>query len=181
MSKLAKKPVPIPAGVTITKQDGVALVTGTKGELRVRIPHGIVWEAGEGGLRVGTDLSSKQARADLGTTWSLIRNAARGVSEGFSKTLEIEGVGYKMAVEGKYVVLSLGYVNPVRLAIPEGISATIEKTSMTVSGTNKDLVGRFAAEIRSLKKPEPYKGKGIHYQGETIRRKAGKKATATAG
>jgi len=181
MSKLAKKPVPVPTGVTVTAEAGFAFVKGTKGELRVRIPQGIEWKAAEQGLMVETKLTSKQARADLGTTWSLLRNAAHGVSEGFSKILEIEGVGYKMAVEGKQVVLSLGFVNPVRLDIPEGLTVVVEKLTMTISGTNKDLVGRFAAEIRSLKKPEPYKGKGIHYKGEVIRRKAGKKATATAG
>jgi large subunit ribosomal protein L6 len=181
MSKLAKKLVSVPSGVTV-QGDGLAVrVVGPKGELSVRIPHGIAWSMEEGGVRVKTGLVTKQSRADVGTTWSLIRNAVEGVTSGFSKVLEIEGVGYKMAVEGDTVVLSLGYVNPVRLAVPQGLAAAAEKNAMTISGMSKDLVGRFAAEIRAQKKPEPYKGKGIHYRGEVIRRKAGKKATTTAG
>ena len=180
MSKLAKKPVTIPQGVTVTADANFAIVKGPKGELKIRIPEGVAWKMEEQGLMVSTHRNDKQSRANVGTTWALIRNAAQGCSAGFSKTLEIEGVGYKINVVGYTVVLSLGFVNPVRLPIPAGITATAEKSSMTISGVDKELVGRFAAEIRSLKKPEPYKGKGIRYQGEVIRRKVGKKAATAA-
>ncbi len=180
MSKLTKKPVILPSGVTITQDGFFAVVHGTKGDERVKIPDGVVWAPGEGGIRVSAAWNSRQARMSVGTAWSLLRNAVTGVTEGFSKVLEIEGVGYKMAVEGDAVVLSIGYANPVRLAIPKGIAVTTDKNSLTISGTNKELVGRLAAEIRSQKKPEPYKGKGIHYRGEVIRRKVGKKAATAA-
>ncbi|MEY4731897.1 MAG: hypothetical protein RL681_843 [Candidatus Parcubacteria bacterium] len=182
MSKLAKKPIVVPSGVTVAVSDGSAHVKGPKGELTIAIPHGIKIVAEEGGgYRVSTVGTSKQSRADTGTTWSLVRNAVQGVTEGYGKILEVEGVGYKFAVEGDTVVLALGYVKPVRVKILPGLSVTVDKSTMTITGINKETVGRFAAEIRALKKPEPYKGKGIHYKGEVIRRKAGKKATTTAG
>ncbi|MDP2598392.1 MAG: 50S ribosomal protein L6, partial [Candidatus Liptonbacteria bacterium] len=118
-------------------------------------------------------------KALLGTAWSLVSNAIRGVAEGFSKILEVEGVGYRVALEGKELVLFLGYAQPVRMKIPEGVTIVIEKNTLTVSGINKDLVGLVAANIRAHKKPEPYKGKGFHYKGEVIKRKVGKKAGAT--
>ena len=180
MSKLAKKPIQVPSGVTVALADGSVRVKGPKGELMVKIPHGIAFAAEEGGgYRVSTAGTSKQSRADTGTTWSLDRNAVQGVTEGYVKVLEVEGVGYKFAVEGDTVVLALGYVKPVRVKILPGLAVTVEKNTMTITGINKDHVGRFAAEIRALKKPEPYKGKGIHYKGEVIRRKAGKKAATT--
>ncbi len=181
MSKLAKKPIAVPAGVTVNVADGSVRVKGPKGELAVQVPHGITVTAGADGCRVTAAAATKQMRADTGTTWSLVRNAIQGVTEGYVKVLEIEGVGYKFAVEGDAVVLSLGYVKPVRMKILPGLAVAVDKNAMTISGTNKELVGRFAAEIRAQKKPEPYKGKGIRYQGEVIRRKAGKKATTTAG
>ncbi len=180
MSKLAKKPISIPQGVTVTMDAGFAVAKGAKGELSVRIPDGIVCEIKESGVMVTTHRNDQQSKANIGTTWALLRNAFQGISAGFSKVLEIEGVGYKMNVEGTNVVLSLGFVNPVKVAIPKGITATVEKNTMTISGVDKELVGRFAAEIRALKKPEPYKGKGIRYQGEVIRRKVGKKAATAA-
>lgn len=181
MSKLAKKPIAVPAGVTVNVADGTVRVKGAKGELAVNVPNGITVLSGADGCRVSAVATTKQMRADIGTTWSLVRNAVHGVTEGYVKVLEVEGVGYKFAVEGDTVVLSLGYVKPVRMKILQGLSVAVEKNTMTITGIDKELVGRFAAEIRAKKKPEPYKGKGIRYQGEVIRRKAGKKATTTAG
>jgi len=155
------------------------VIKGTQGELQVRIPHGVEVSLENNAVKIKSSGSSSSV---VGTTWSLIRNAIEGVSKGYVKVLEIEGVGYRANVEGDKLVLSLGYVNPVRFPIPKGITIKTEKSVVTISGIDKDLVGRTAAEIRSLKKPEPYKGKGIRYQGEVIRRKAGKKAaTAAAG
>jgi large subunit ribosomal protein L6 len=118
----------------------------------------------------------KPIDANLGTMWANLRNAIQGVTEGFIKVLEIEGVGYKAVAEGKTLVLSLGYSHPIRFELPEGITAVVDKNTVTISGNDKQMVGQVAAEIRAYRKPEPYKGKGIHYKGEVIRRKVGKKA-----
>jgi large subunit ribosomal protein L6 len=118
--------------------------------------------------------------AMLGTTWALVRNAVQGVTEGFAKKLEVEGVGYRAAIEGKDIALYLGYAQPVRVSVPAGVAVAVEKnTTILLSGVSKEHVGQLAAKIRALKKPEPYKGKGIHYEGEVIRRKVGKKAGTT--
>lgn len=167
MSRLTKKPVVIPNGVTAAVSGGVLNVKGPKGELKVPL-RGATAEIAGGELRTGS-----------GTLWALARNAVRGVTEGFTKVLEIEGVGYRAILEGKDVVLHLGYAKPVRVKVPEGVSVAVEKNVLKISGIDKDSVGRAAADIREFKKPEPYKGKGIHYKGEVIRRKAGKKAATT--
>ena len=180
MSKLAKKPVIVPPGVVVTDQNGEIAVKGPKGELLVRVPRAVACAIEEGGVRVSTEGTSKQTRSDLGTTWSLITNAILGVTKGFTKTLDIEGVGYKAALDGETLVLSLGFVNPVRMPIPKGIAVTLEKSAITVTGIDKDAVGQFSADIRANKKPEPYKGKGIRYRGEVVARKAGKKAATAA-
>lgn len=178
MSRLSKKPIAVPPGVTVEAKDDFVSVKGPKGEQKVsRLPWTEV-KAGEGGIMVGGAATNKQARANVGTMWSLVRNAIAGVHEGYRKTLEIEGVGYRAALEGRSISLSLGYVNPVKFAIPEGIIVTVEKNVITITGYDKDMVGRTASEIRALKKPEPYKGKGIRYQGEVIVRKVGKKAAS---
>ena len=153
---------------------------GPKGELKMNIFPGIDFSVAEGQawVKEGDGLENK---AMLGTFWSLATNAVEGVTKGFEKNLEIEGVGYRAVLEGKEIVLYLGYALPVRFPIPEGITVGIEKNlAIKISGIDKDLVGRTAAEIRALKKPEPYKGKGIHYVGEVIRRKVGKKAGTTS-
>lgn len=169
MSKLVKKPIIIPSGVTVSQNGGLLMVKGPKGELQVKLADGVK-------IKIeGADLW-----VDAGTEWSLAKNAIEGVTEGFVKVLEIEGVGYRAGVEGKELVLHLGYALPVRVKILDGITIVVEKSTMKISGINKELVGRMAAEIRALKKPEPYKGKGIRYQGEVVRRKVGKKAGATA-
>lgn len=169
MSRLVKKPVIIPEGVTVTVNDDTLIAKGPKGELRVPL-RGASVTVGKGEIATG-----------VGTIWALARNAVEGVTEGFTKVLEMEGVGYRAVPEGKDLVLHLGYAEPVRVKIPEGVSIKVEKNVITVSGIDKDLVGRAAAGIRAFKKPEPYKGKGIRYQGEAVRRKAGKKAATTGG
>ena len=156
------------------------VVKGPKGELTLNIVLGIGIEVSAKEVWV-KDIAEGKAGAMLGTTWSLLQNAIAGVHEGFTKILEIEGVGYRAALEGQTLVLHLGYALPVRVPVLEGTTIVVEKNMIKVSGIDKDRVGRAAAEIRALKKPEPYKGKGIHYQGEVIRRKVGKKAGAAAG
>ncbi len=179
MSRLAKKPVQLLPGVTLQQEAGVVTVTGPKGELKVALHPSVEVTIGNENIR----FASKEAGhrdGSLGTAWSLVANAVKGVAEGFRVFLEIEGVGYRAVLEGKELVLFLGYAVPVRVPIPEGVAVKIEKNAIEISGIDKELVGRFAAEVRSLKKPEPYKGKGIHYRGEVIKRKVGKKAGATA-
>ncbi|MBI4087602.1 MAG: 50S ribosomal protein L6 [Candidatus Liptonbacteria bacterium] len=180
MSRLIKKPVQILPGVQV-KIDGDFLVfNGPKGENRLRIPASVELKIDAENIWLTAKTESELNKAVYGTTWSLIRNSVNGAANGFMKVLEIEGVGYRAALEGKELVLSLGYVNPVRVKVPDGIAIEVEKNVIKVSGHDKDLVGRTASTIRALKKPEPYKGKGIRYRGEIIRRKVGKKAGATA-
>jgi large subunit ribosomal protein L6 len=178
MSRLAKKPIRIPEGANVRSAAGKVFVKGPKGELEINLPRGAEVAAENGEVSVKPASLAKQGRASAGTAWALVRNALIGVTQGFQKNLEIEGVGYKAALDGDTLVLSLGYVNPVRLKVPPGISVSVDKNVISVSGVNKELVGLVAARIRKLKKPEPYKGKGIRYQGEVIRRKVGKKAAA---
>ncbi len=180
MSRLIKKSIVIPAGVTVSENGGVLMVKGPKGELTVNVPANVTVRIEEGNLWVDKNAEEGE-KAMLGTFWSLSRNAILGVTEGFTKVLEIEGVGYRATMEGKDITLFLGYALPVKMPIMEGITVAVEKNVIKISGIDKELVGRVAAEIRALKKPEPYKGKGIHYQGEVIRRKAGKKAGTAAG
>lgn len=178
MSRLSKKSIPLPPSVTAEERQGKFVVKGPKGELSVALLPDVSVSVGSEGIMVSHEGSS--GTENVGTVWSLLQNAVAGVSEGFSKVLEIEGVGYRASIEGKALVLALGFSHPVRFEAPEGITISAEKNTITISGMDKELVGQVAAKIRSFKKPEPYKGKGIHYAGEVIRRKVGKKA-ATAG
>ena len=177
MSRLIKKSIAIPQGATITVVSEVLNVKGPKGELSVKIPAGVTPKIEGAELWV---TNTNEDTAFAGTFWALARNAITGVTEGFTKILEIEGVGYRAVMEGKQLVLFLGYAQPVRVDLPANVAVALEKNMIKIAGIDKDLVGRVAADIRALKKPEPYKGKGIHYQGEVIRRKVGKKAGATA-
>jgi large subunit ribosomal protein L6 len=178
MSRLIKKPIIIEEGVTITLDDGMLHVKGPKGEIVLPISADIVIEIEGKNLWIKT-APKVDDTAIHGTVWSLASNAVEGVTKGFEKILEIEGVGYRAVLEGKELVLFLGYALPVRMAIPDYVTVVVEKNTIKVSGINKEEVGQVAAEIRAFKKPEPYKGKGIHYRGEVIRRKVGKKAGAT--
>lgn len=179
MSRLIKKPVVIESGASVSIADDVLTIKGPKGELNIPIPFGVEVKVGGANVWVTGNAAAKDT-ALQGTIWALTRNALEGVTKGFEKILELEGVGYRVSVEGKELVLFLGYALPVRLPINEKVAVTVEKNTIKVSGINKEIVGQVAAEIRALKKPEPYKGKGIHYKGEVIRRKVGKKAGATA-
>ena len=179
MSRLARKPIEITAGVTVTQADGRLTIKGVKGEKTLPVLFGIALEIAGNLITVSSTNSERQARANLGTMCSLLRNAILGVSSGFVKVLEIQGVGYRAILEGKTLVISLGYVHPVRFDAPEGVNMEVEKNLIKISGFDKELVGQAAAKIRSFKKPEPYKGKGIRYQGEVVKIKAGKKAATS--
>ena len=174
MSRLAKKPIAIPKGVTVTASNGRVTVKGPKGELSREFRPIIGIEVGADTLVLTPKSSSKETRALWGTYASHIKNMIAGVSTPFEKKLIIDGIGFKADVRGKDIVLGLGFSHPVTLPIPEGIEAKSEKGLITISGINKELVGSFSAAIRDLKRPEPYKGKGIRYADEYVRRKAGK-------
>ncbi len=179
MSRLIKKPIAITEGATVTVAGDEVRVKGPKGEIVLPVLAGVAIETE--GNNVWVKLApGAEGTAMHGTMWALIRNAIEGVTKGFEKVLEIEGVGYRASMEGKDLVLHLGYALPVRMPIADTVTVAVEKSTIKVTGINKEHVGQMAAEIRALKKPEPYKGKGIHYQGEVIRRKAGKKAGTAA-
>ena len=179
MSRLIKKPITITAGATLVESGDVLTIKGPKGELKITIPHGVTVKTEGENFWISTT-PGQDTTAIQGTIWSLTKNAIEGVTTGFTKVLEIEGVGYRAAIEGKELVLFLGYALPVRMPIPGAVTIAVDKNTIKVTGIDKDAVGQAAAEIRAFKKPEPYKGKGIHYQGEIIRRKVGKKAGAAA-
>jgi len=176
MSRLAKRPITIPAKTEVTVSGGLVMVKGPKGTLQKPIHRMVTIEVGADGVQVSPKGESLQSRALIGTFASHIKNMIGGVNTGFSKKLLIEGVGYKWDVQGKTLNLALGFSHPVKVAIPDGLTVKAEKGALDISGFDKELVGQFAADIRALKKPEPYKGKGIRYDGEVIRRKQGKKA-----
>lgn len=180
MSRIGKQPVMIPGGVTVAVETGRVSITGPKGTLELAVPSSIIVEQKENALEVSLRHETKQSRKTWGTIRSHLANMVKGVTEGFDKKLEIEGVGYRAALVGKDLELRLGFSHPVKVSAAGGIEFKVEKNTITVFGVSKEDVGRVAGEIRALKKPEPYKGKGIHYVGEVIRRKAGKKATTTA-
>jgi large subunit ribosomal protein L6 len=176
MSRIGKKAVPIPAGVTASMADGTLSVKGPKGELTMPMSDLISYEMKDEGLLVKPANDSKAARAFWGMQRTLVQNLVTGVTEGFTKVLEITGVGYRANSQGKNLKLQLGYSHDVDFAIPEGIDIkTPDNTTVEISGIDKQKVGQVAAEIRRWRKPEPYKGKGIKYRGEYIFRKEGKK------
>ena len=177
MSRIGKKPVQIPAGVTVTISGNTVNVKGSKGELE-RTFSDLVTIAQEGEeIIVTTNDETREANAQHGLTRTLINNMVIGVSAGFEKKLELTGVGYRATLKGKDLDLSLGYSHPVIYQAPEGITFLVpDNTHITVQGISKEKVGQVAAEIRMKRPPEPYKGKGIHYEGEHIRRKLGKAA-----
>lgn len=178
MSRIGKNPIVIPAGVEVKVEGNEITVKGPKGVLQQEIHPQVMVEVKENNILVTIkDETDKSQRALWGLFGSLIRNMVKGVTEGFIKKLEISGVGMKYAVAGNKVILNVGFSHPVEFPIPTGITITVEGNLMTVAGIDKQVVGEIAAQIRKIKKVEPYKGKGIKYQGEIFIRKAGKTAS----
>ncbi len=176
MSRVGKKPVALPAGVTAKVEGQTVAIKGGKGELRFVAPSDVAVSLADNRLKVDPRNETKRARAMWGTTRAMLNNLVVGVTKGFEKRLEINGVGYKAAVAGKKLQLSLGYSHDVTFPIPQGITIVTPKpTEITISGTDRHQVGQVAAEIRAFRPPEPYKGKGVKYSGEFIFRKEGKK------
>ena len=179
MSRIGKKPITLPKNVKISQSDGIVKVEGPKGTLSSKLPDGITMVVSDNNLSIERKSEERLVRSYHGLARTLINNMVTGVSAGFEKGLEISGVGYRAEVAGSTLKLVLGFSTPIEYSIPKGIDVKVDKqVNLVVSGINKELVGRVASEIRSLKKPEPYKGKGIKYTGEYIRRKAGKSAGA---
>ena len=175
MSRVGKKPIPIPAGVTVTVGDGLVKVKGAKSELSHFVLPGITVAVADGEVRVAAEQIVRNPA--FGTMRAQIANMVTGVTTGFSKTLEIVGTGYRANMEGKKLVLQLGFSHAVEFMSPDGITIKVENpTRLTINGANKAQVGQVAADIRGFRPPEPYKGKGVKYEGEYIRRKAGKAA-----
>ena len=176
MSRIGKKPVAVPSGVTANVSGQTISVKGPKGTLQLMLPEDVTAKLESDGVQIDPRSDSKRARAMWGTSRSLLANIVTGVSKGFERRLEITGVGYRAAVQGKNLQLQLGYSHDISYPIPEGITiATPKPTEILVTGIDKQKVGHVAAEIRAFRKPEPYKGKGVKYAGEYIFRKEGKK------
>lgn len=177
MSRLAKQPIAIPAKTEITLDGNVLTVKGSKGTLTRKFERpNVTLEIKDNTVVLTPQKEDQFTGALWGTYAAHVHNMIKGVNEGFSKKLIIEGVGFKVALNGKTLEMALGFSHPVKITLPEGLEAAVEKNSVVISGIDKELVGSFTADIRSKKKPEPYKGKGIRYDGEIIRRKQGKKS-----
>ena len=175
MSRIGRLPVVIPAGVTVdVKENNYVVVKGSKGTLERELPVEMDIKVEDGQVIVTRPSDLKKMKALHGLTRTLIQNMVIGVSEGYQKVLEVNGVGYKAAKQGKKLVLSLGYSHPVEMEDPEGLETTVDGNKIVVKGISKEKVGQYAAEIRDKRRPEPYKGKGIKYADEVIRRKVGK-------
>ncbi len=176
MSRIGKRPVALPSGVTATTEGQILSVKGPKGTLSLQMRDEISYDISEDGISVQPANASKEARAFWGMQRTLVQNLVTGVTEGFTKVLEISGVGYRANAQGKTLRLQLGYSHDVNVAVPDGIEIkTPDQTTVEISGIDRQQVGQVAAEIRRWRKPEPYKGKGIKYRGEYIFRKEGKK------
>jgi large subunit ribosomal protein L6 len=178
MSRIGKKPIPIPEGSELSLEKNVLTAKGPKGTLSLTLRREVKVAIEDGQANVSKVGSTKLAQALWGTTAKLIKNLLEGVTTGFQKQLELNGVGYRMAVSGRKLNMALGFSHPVEVAIPEGLEVKIEGNVLSVTGIDKQAVGQFAAVVRKLKPVEPYKGKGFRYVGEIVRRKEGKKAAA---
>jgi large subunit ribosomal protein L6 len=177
MSRIGKKPIPLPTGVTVSIEPEVVRVNGPRGELHERVPRDITVAQDGDQLVVTRPTDRGEHRALHGLTRSLVANMVEGVTSGFQKTLEIQGVGYRAALKGRDLELALGYSHPVSIKAPEGIEFEVpQPTRVIVKGNSKQVVGELAANIRKARPPEPYKGKGIRYEGEYVARKVGKRA-----
>lgn len=180
MSKIGKIPINIPPGVAVNIEGQKVTVTGPKGNLSQNIRGEVKVKLADGQILVERKENNRFVRALHGTIRAIINNMVKGVTQGFQKTLLLQGVGYRAKVEGDILSLSVGFSHPVIFKAPQGITFTVVEDKIIISGIDKPLVGEIADKIRKIKPPEPYKGKGIKYEGEIIRRKAGKKAVATA-
>jgi len=177
MSRVGLKPIPVPSGVEVRIEPGFSVVKGPKGELRQHIPDGIEIKIEDGAVSCTRPSDAPEVRARHGLVRALIANQVQGVTDGFTRALDIVGVGYRAEAKGKVLSLQLGHSHPIDYPIPEGIEiATPDPTSIVVSGIDKQKVGQVAAEIREFRPPEPYKGKGVRYRNENVQRKAGKAA-----
>jgi large subunit ribosomal protein L6 len=180
MSRLGKKPIAIPAGVEVKIQGRKVSVKGPRGELSREFRDEISIEIKDNNVVLAPRIKTKLSMKLWGTYASLLKSMLEGVTKGFSKKLLMEGIGFRGALQGQELTLFLGFSHPVKFAAPDGIELQIDKNLITVSGIDKEIVGRTASRLRAIKKPEPYKGKGIRYQDEIIKRKAGKKAVSAA-
>jgi large subunit ribosomal protein L6 len=176
MSRVGKAPIAIPAGVEASVQGSLLSVKGKLGQLQYTLPQGIKASVANGELVFETATTNKQVGKFWGLARAIANNMVKGVSQGFSRQLEIQGVGFRAAVSGNSLDMSMGYSHPVKLAIPQGLKVTVDNnTEITVSGYDRHAVGQFAANVRRVRQPEPYKGKGIRYKGEYVLMKEGKK------
>ena len=178
MSRIGKQIIEIPTGTTVSMVNDVLTVKGKNGELSREIREVVTVTITDNTITVTPNGEDKFSRSMWGTTTSLIKNMVVGVNEPFVKTLVVEGVGYKVALAGKKLTLNVGFSHPVDVEVPEGIEVTVEKNEIKISSIDKEKVGQFASEVRDVKKPESYKGKGIRYSDEVVRRKQGKRAVA---
>jgi large subunit ribosomal protein L6 len=175
MSRIGKKPIPIPKGVTVAVADRTVDVKGPKGSLRQPLPPGVLFQVQGAEVKASLESEAPELRKFYGLARTLVANAVQGVSEGFKRELDIVGVGYRAEVKGKQVVFALGYSHPIVFDVPAGIEIAVEKqTHVTVTGVDKQLVGQVAANIRRMRKPDPYKQKGVRYTGEVLKKKQGK-------
>lgn len=178
MSRLGKVPLSIPKGVKIAIQNSQILVEGPKGKMNLPVPVGVVLENKEEKIFVNRSSDAKQHKANHGTTWATLKNTLKGVTEGHKRNLEIQGVGFRAQAQGQKLTLNLGFSHVVEMPIPQGVKVSTPKpTDIEIEGVDIALVGEVAAKIRKVKPPEPYKGKGIRYAGEAVRRKQGKSVT----
>jgi large subunit ribosomal protein L6 len=178
MSRIGKRAVSLPAGVKVETQGSEVQVSGPKGTLAERIPESIGLEVEDGAVRLARADEKKETRAAHGLARALVSNMVTGVTDGFTRELEIQGVGYRAEAGGKTLKLTLGFSHPVEMSVPEGLAVKVQDNKIFIEGMSKHQVGQFAAEIRRLRPPEPYKGKGIRYVNEQVRRKVGKAGTA---
>ena len=179
MSRIGRKPIPIPQGVTIQIDGSVVRAEGPKGKLSQPVPAGLSAAVDDGRLVIARQGDARTIRALHGLTRSLVANMVHGVKDGFERKLEIVGIGYRAQMQGRVIQLALGFSHPVIFPLPEGVTAEIDKqTAITLRAADKAVLGQTAARLRGLRKPDPYKGKGIRYAGEVVRKKVGKKAGA---
>ena len=175
MSRIGKQPVILPAGISARVADGVVTLKGPKGELSLKVPETVAVAQAGSALNVTRKGDEKQNRADHGTIRALLQNMLVGIKDGYSRNLEIQGVGFKASIAGKQLTMNVGYSHPVEYTVPEGITVAVtDGVQLKVSGIDKQLVGQVSARLRAFRPPEPYKGKGVRYKNERVRRKAGK-------